>query len=281
MIKYFLEKLIVLFRLMLVIAALILFVWLVRKDMVLSGVLIIKNDFGVKDRQISDLTPPARVRAPAQRLDGDWYQEMIVDPVYFYINPPRDFERVTVRIKYKTERQPLFQFGVKAGAGDLDFLLETAEFVKLDNLAWPKIRQGDLVLYQKNQKYKGLEEFLNNLPKDGRIALHNYDLKAGDKSQYLLTILNAKTDLSHVSYILAKYNEPKIEGAWKVNEIIFPISRANIFEGKLVFMLSAPELDINKGEIDISEIQATFSRQKFDKARLFSEMGAYLKEAFD
>jgi len=214
-------------------------------------------------------------------LDGDWYQEKVNDPVNFYINPPRDFERAIVRIKYKVERQPLFQLGVKAGAGDLDFLLETVEFVKLDNLAWPKIRQGAAVLYQKNQKYKSLEEFLNNLPKDGRIALYNYDLKINNKSQYLLTTLNAKTDLSHVSYILAKYNEPKIEGVWKVNEVVFPISRANIFEGKLVFMLSAPELDVNKGEIDISEIQATFSRQKFEETRLFSEVGDYLREAFD
>lgn len=278
----FFKKILLIFRVILILIVLILIFWLFLKDFVGGGTLVIKNDFETKDEQISDLEPAVRIREKEQTRDGDWYQSMYVDPVYFKINPPREFERARIKIRFKSERQPFFQVGVKGGAGELDFKFSTLEFRKLDELKWDRMRQGDLVLYQRFSRYKSIQDFMNEPPTDGRIAVYNLELKILEEEKYQSAVLNQKTDLEHVSYIIASYREAEEEErGWKVGEAEFEISRANFFDGRLVFILSAPEIDLNKGEIDISEIEVTLTRPEVRLGNLFGEMREYLKDWVD
>jgi len=279
--RIYLEKILNIVRLLLITIAVVIAFWLFSKDFVGGGVLVLKNDFQLKDSQISVLYPDVRVREPEQDENEDWYQNMYVDPVYFKVNLPREFDKVRLRIKYRTNRQPYFQVGVKAGPGELDFEFFPLEFQKLDKLDWDKVSNDELTLYQKTKRFASIEEFLDDLPRDGRIALYNLDLEIPDRERYILTILNSKTDLDHVSYILTDYREPEIEGIWKIGETEFEISRENFELGKLIFIFSAPELDINKGDIDISEIVVVLERPRFRVSNLFSEFGEYLRSVVD
>lgn len=277
----YLKKILKIFRALLILSALCLFFWLFLKDFVPSGILVVKNDFEFKDKQISDLYPDVRVRQKQQNGDGDWYQDMYVDPVYFKVNPPREFKRVKLRIKYKIERQPFFQVGLKSGPGELDFQFSPMEFEKLDDLDWYELRNEDLVLFQKSKRYNSIKEFLNNLPRDGRVAVYNMNLEIPSVRGYQSTVLNLKTDLNHVSYVIAKYKEPTISEEWKINEAEFEISKDNYFDGRLVFILSAPDIDLNRGDINISEIEVRLERPKFQWSNFTNEMGDYLKGVFD
>ena len=285
-----LKKIIILFRTSLVICAFILFLWLFLKDFAPSGVLVLKNDFSPlladgsntgKDKQISDLYPHVRVREMEKDEYGDWFQNMYVDPVYFKVNPPREFYKAKLKIKYKTERQTFFQAGVKEGLGDLDFKFAPLEFLALDNLSWHKIRKNGLILYQKNRRYNSIDEFFENPPKDGRIAIYNMDMEILDSKKYRTCVLNLKTDLDYVSYIIADYVEPKIKDGWKFSEAEFDISRENFEDGRLIFILSAPNIDVNKGSIDISEIIVELQRPQFKWNNMIGEFKEYLRSVID
>lgn len=278
----FLKKMLVVFRALLILVVLILLFWLFGKDFAGSGILVFRNDFCEKDKQISDLYPHVRIREKEQTHDGDWYQNIFIDPVYFKINPPREFNKAKVRIKYRILKQPFFQVGIKQGRGELDFKFATLEFKKLDELKWDKIRDGELVLYQRYKKYNWLRDFLNNLPTDGRIATYEIDLEILNSKEYQTTILNQKTDLDHVDYIIGKYKESEEDDdGWKVGEAEFEISRLNFEDGRLIFILSAPEININKGDVDISEIVVTLERPAFEFGNIFSELREYVRNWVD
>ena len=284
-----LKKVIIIFRLFLIACAIILFFWLFIKDFIPSGVLVVKNDFFYKDIQISDLYPHVRVREIEKDKDGDWFQNMYIDPVYFKVNPPREFYKAKLKIKYKTERQPFFQTGIKQGIGALDFKFAPLEFKRLDDLDWDKIRKGNLVLYQKNKRYNSIDDFLENPPKDGRIAIYNMDLELFDLEKYKTCVLNLETDLNYVSYIIADYIGPEIKDGslgvardrWKISEAEFEISRENFEDGRLIFILSAPNIDDNKGDINISDIEVTLLRPEFKWSNALSEFKEYARSVFD
>jgi len=272
-----LKKILFTVRIFLILGVLILMFYLFLRDFAGNGVIIFKNDFSlIKDRQISDLYPHVRIKEKVQTSKGDWYQNVFIDPVYFKINPPREFDKARFRIKFRAQKQSLFAVGVKAGPGELDFDFETMGFLKLDNIDWHETREGETVLYQKYKRYNSISDFLGNLPKDGRIAFYNLELEDLDTEGYRTTILNQKTDLEHVSYILAKYKEPKVMDDWRVNEVEFDISQDNFYDGRLIFILSAPEIDQNKGDLDISEIEVTLLRPEVTLGNLLGSLREYL-----
>lgn len=255
-----------------------LFCFLFYKDFVPSGKMTIVNDFKNKSQLVSDLYPDIRIRKIERDEAGEFYQTMFIDPVYFEIIPPRTFRKVKVVIRYKNENQSLFQYGVKRGKEGWAFDFRTLEFQKIDKLSWPKLQAGNLILLEKRKEYESIENFLLTPPTRGRIAQFNYSLETASPDDYLLTVLNTKTDLDHVSYIIANYTPPVVDEEIKTAKAEFDIDRSDLDEGKLVFMLSAPEMDINKNEIDIYELAVELEREPLRLRNAVRQVKEYLKD---
>jgi len=132
-------------------------------------------DFQKPSEFILPLTPVERVE-PAQ--NGS--QKIIGDPVYFSLRTPRTFDTAKIRIKYKNNSNaPLIEAGVLTDAKVWNYNLQPIENQTLDKLAknWTVVREGDLMLLQRNKNFENIEEFLKNLPGKNEIALYNYDGK--------------------------------------------------------------------------------------------------------
>lgn len=253
--------------------------FLFYKDFVPSGRLVIINDFRSKSKLIFDLEPAVRLRKIRADRQGNFYQAIFIDPVYFNVNSPRFFEKAKVKIIYKNKNQPLFQLGLKQDAASWNFDFRTLEFQKIDNLDWHRLQSGNLLLLQKSKQYETIEDFLRQPPTKGRIASYNYEPDWPNSGQYLLTTLNSQTDLDHVSYIIANYLPPSFNDDYKIVEAEFPVSRAMLDAGKLNFMFSAPEIDLNKIQIDIYEIKVTLEREPVTTRNLWRELYEYFKDA--
>lgn len=154
-----LERLLLLYRSIAVLAALAFFGWLVVMYIGPQGKKVIRYD-------ISPADPPAILGAFAQkesaRIIGirgpsaarDYFQELTIDPVYFSVPALRSWQKATVRILYENPNsQPIIRLGVMGNVGYSFHVL--AHFDEgLENLKpyWVQRREGDVVLWQKNAK---------------------------------------------------------------------------------------------------------------------------------
>lgn len=110
--------------------------------------------------------------SPAERLDQG---RIVGDPAYFSLKVPRRFERAQIILEYEKEGDlPIIELGILADKrGNYD--LKPVENRMLDDLAWEKIPEGNLTLYQRDKKYGSIKEFLASPPASGEIAVYNHD----------------------------------------------------------------------------------------------------------
>jgi hypothetical protein len=80
-------------------------------------------------------------------------------------------------------------------------------------------------------------------------------------SQYHVMPVTSHADINLVDYILADYSQPKKQGTWQVNEMIFDIRGATIKDGKLNWIISAPKLKENDRQLIIKDIEITFEKK--------------------
>ncbi|MFA5247733.1 MAG: hypothetical protein WC415_00595 [Patescibacteria group bacterium] len=119
---------------------------------------------------ISNLTP-------VERMNVD---KIIGDPVYFTLRVPRRFESAKLTIKFKNESAlPIIEAGVLIDKKVWNYDLKPLDNSILDNLIgkWNSVRSGDLLLLQREKKFKSVEEFLKNPPVSDKIAAYNYSLE--------------------------------------------------------------------------------------------------------
>lgn len=157
------------------ILAIIVF-WLFWMAIVPSGSIVYFKDFSdEKDEFILPLTPEERVE-----LIFDGTQKIIGDPVYFFLRTPRRFEKAKMTIKYRNKSDlDIIETGVLMNKDLWQFDLKPIENKIVDqlSLAWDVIREGDLILLQRNRNYNSIDEFFDNLPLTEKIATYNYDIK--------------------------------------------------------------------------------------------------------
>lgn len=120
------QKIIKIFRWILVCFAVAVVLWLFYKDFVPNGRLEVENNFKKRSALISGLYPLERLRSVER--EGDIYYETIrIDPVYFDLAIPRFFQKAKIIIKYQNPSQNLFQIGIKDVNSDWNFLFKTIE----------------------------------------------------------------------------------------------------------------------------------------------------------
>lgn len=100
------------YRLILIFGVLILLAWLLQKNMVMQGTLSLSKDFCFESRFVSNLYPEERVGAVEKSEEGNCFQRIFVEPVYFRVKIPRTFDYAKVRVTYSNPKQKVFQLGL-------------------------------------------------------------------------------------------------------------------------------------------------------------------------
>ncbi len=161
-------------------APLALVAYLVVVDIVPSGELSVRVDLPGRSPYLSPLHPGDRVSPLQVTADGVAYQTIRQQPVYFDMRIPRSLAELEVTLTYQNLDQPLVEVGTQASVDPWVFQLQGIEHPALDRLlgdpAWTAIREGDVVLLQREPRYRTLAEFLANPPPRETVATYRYDL---------------------------------------------------------------------------------------------------------
>lgn len=158
----------------------IIFAYLVNKNVVFDGYLNIEYDFKTESPFISLLKPRGRIDQKIYTNDNsDYYQKLLVDPVYFDVKLPRSFKKALVEITYKNLHEPLLELGLSSGESPY-FYLQPIENKLIDYIIerknWFKVEENGVILLQKDPTFSSIKEFKNNIPKDKKVGVYNYDL---------------------------------------------------------------------------------------------------------
>jgi len=176
--------------------------WLLFMGIVPSGKISYVYDFTKPSYFIGKLTPEERVmpilkykeaKLPIGSLAS---QRIIGDPVYFALRTPRRFNKAKLILKYRRQNGrrdagvapsilPIIEAGVLVDKTIWRYDLQPIENRIIDQLAmvWDVINENGIMLLQREKKYNGIDEFLNNISVKisenqwSEIALYNYDLK--------------------------------------------------------------------------------------------------------
>lgn len=180
--KYLFKAVIYLTRIFLIAIPVILIVWLFSKDLVVSGQIEAVYNFDELSPFITTLRPQSRVEEPISDDQGNYWQQIKDEPVYFDVRLPRHFDKAEVTINYKNLDQSVFELGVLADKKNWIFDLKpvfniTLDKLFADKLNWSRLQENSIVLFQKDQRYQKIEEFLNNPPSPEKVASYNYKLE--------------------------------------------------------------------------------------------------------
>jgi len=144
-----------------------------------SGKISYAYDFKRLSYFIGNLTPAERVTS----ADG----QAIVKggPVYFFLNPPRRFTKAKVTVKFKNNTNySIMELGLLNDKVSYSYELKPLQNKIIDQLAlvWSQVKTPNgAILLERERKYDKIEQFLNDLSANRRLAeqtaLYNYDFK--------------------------------------------------------------------------------------------------------
>lgn len=98
-------------RVILIVAPVVVLGWLTVKEIVPSGKVTAVYDMRRETPFVSKLYPKDRVSEAQRTPDGNFYRSFLVEPVYFDLKPGKQFEKVTVVVKYKNSGQAPLKMG--------------------------------------------------------------------------------------------------------------------------------------------------------------------------
>jgi len=110
-----LQKMRKMIKRILIIIVVLTFIWLINKNLVPSGRLEANYNFQELSPFISRLYPMGRVLGVEQNKKGDYYQSIVIDPVYFKVHLPISFERAKVILKFQTRNASFLRLGYQIG----------------------------------------------------------------------------------------------------------------------------------------------------------------------
>jgi len=133
---------------------LVVFSWLIQKDLVLDGQLTIESDLTEKQAMISVLYPEHRTER-----QNDYF---IInnEPIYFNVRSPIEFDRAEVEIEFRNNNQEIINLGIKTLEEGWDFKNYTLYNETLNEIDWLQISDGLNTLYQRQKNFNNLNDFL-------------------------------------------------------------------------------------------------------------------------
>ncbi|MBU0531121.1 MAG: hypothetical protein ABIG32_03070 [Candidatus Uhrbacteria bacterium] len=165
-----------LIQLVIVIVPIGIFGWLGWQDLVPTGELAHKHSVEDLSPFINRLLPDARALPPTKLPDGTWATQIIDDPVYFTVEPPRHFDSIDLELMWQNEDVPIMELGGLAGAEGSQYFLEPLQNLTIDNSDWDRIERNGLVFLQRKRNFESIADFLVDLPLRDEIATYHYRL---------------------------------------------------------------------------------------------------------
>lgn len=201
-------------RLILAAIPILFFVFLLNKKFNFWGDFKVDYDFSYRFHPfISGLRPDERI-GEIKNEQGEFYQIIKGEPVYFDIETPKNFKNLDMEITYKTKDIKDLKVGVLMDKKKWQYKLIPMENEKIENLlgSWEFIEEDGILLLERTKKFSSIPLFLNNLPARNSVAVYNYDLKndlfiADYQPRKELTVLNNRLKGYHQFYTYLK-NEP-------------------------------------------------------------------------
>lgn len=129
------------------------------------------------DKAISPLGPKNRVKI--ESINGQNIFHQTHDLIYFTTKMPFAFDDATVKITY---RNPSDDQTIALGFRDQNtwhYDTKPMDIPFFNNLSWSAIGTSPPILYQRNQTFGTVENFLTNPPKNALIGTYAYDTAIG------------------------------------------------------------------------------------------------------
>lgn len=164
-------------KLLILLVPIALFGALLWVDIAPGGVREIRVVAGDSSPFVDHFLPRDRLTAVVTNDDGEGYETMIKDPVYFSVHPPMTaFDELEIELAFSLENQPVLEIGPLVDTFSRTFDLRPLEQTQLDILDWPKITSGDLTIFARNGDVRNASIFLADPPARSRIATYHATL---------------------------------------------------------------------------------------------------------
>jgi len=194
-----------LIQLIIVIIPIAVFGWLGWQDVVPTGKLVINHAVGDLSPFINRILPDSRALSPTKLADGTWATQIIDDPTYFTVEPPRHFDSIDLELKWRNDNVPIMELGGLAGEEGSQYFLIPLQNLTIDNSDWNRIEQEGVVFLQREQNFESIDEFLVDLPPRDQIATYHYRLT----TPYLLTDYRPSSKFKTIDVSLRGFHEFK------------------------------------------------------------------------
>ena len=163
-------------QVVIIIIPIVLFGWLLWQDLVPTGRLSVSYDVGDLSPFVNRLLPGERALSPMKLPGGEWAQQVIDEPTYFTVEPPRHFDSIELELVWSNEAVPIVEIGGVASEDGTQILLEPLQNLLIEQSDWSRIEAEGTVLLQREATYDSIEQFVTNAPRD-QIATYHYDLE--------------------------------------------------------------------------------------------------------
>lgn len=150
--------------------------WLGVKNFVPSGTFVIRHPVEETSSFVDALAPNERVSELKKDADGNWFQTIVADPVFFFVHPHRTFETIDATIWFKNTDTPIVEFGALTSIHPPRYFLRTLQNLIIDQSKWSRINEGETLLLQRKPTYKTVAEFLARPPSRDEIVTYHTDL---------------------------------------------------------------------------------------------------------
>lgn len=164
-------------QLIIIAIPILLFGWLLNRELVPSGEFVINHAIDERSPFIDRLLPDQRVEEVISDVQGDTVQALIDDPVFFFVHPHRGFNELEAEIWFKNQENPIVELGGLAQINEEVYDLHPLQNKIIDDLNWPRLVQNDLILLQREPVYDSLKDFLADPPPRHEIAAYQYQLE--------------------------------------------------------------------------------------------------------
>jgi hypothetical protein len=163
-------------QIIIILIPILLFGWLLWQDLVPTGRLVINYDVGHLSPFVNRLLPGERALPPTKLPGGIWAQQVIDEPAYFTVEPPRHFDFVELEMVWSNQSVPIVELGGSADKDGTQITLEPLQNLLIDQSVWGRVEDGQVILLQRDQDFESVQDFLDNMPERDQIATYHYDL---------------------------------------------------------------------------------------------------------
>lgn len=153
--------------------ACIIFGWIAYRYYGVNGEFSYSYYFNTPSALISEFEPAGRALSREQNTEnGDFYQRVVMDPVYFSVDLPSAYPTADVTIEYQNPYQNIVQLGLELDDDDAtwNYAFEPLENKFIDNSNWPTIENDKYVLLQREPTYESVDDFLDQPPTESEVG---------------------------------------------------------------------------------------------------------------